>query len=215
MFTGIIEVKAQVHELKPFRGGRRLSVRVPARWSRLPLGSSVAVDGCCLTVCARRSGRLFFDLLKETLVRTHFSSLRRGDAVNLERPLKAKQRIEGHFVQGHVDGLGLVKRTEQANREKSLFISFPKHLQPFFVPKGSVAVNGVSLTVGRVRGGRFSVHVIPHTMKKTNLGTLKAGSYVNLEADVLLKFFHQLTRSEANYKLRASHSAVRKHHEKT
>ena len=204
MFTGIIEKKAKVKALRPHRGGWRLSLKAPAGWARLPLGSSVAVDGACLTVSARSDGNLSFDLLKETLGRTYFKDLQAGDIVNLERAMRAGHRIEGHIVQGHVDGVARVLRVLSAKREKSLLLAFPKSLKPTIVPKGSVAVNGVSLTVGRVRKNTFWAHVIPYSLRKTNLDGLEAGDAVNLEADALLKFFHRLTSSKANYKLMPS-----------
>ena len=206
MFTGIIEKKAKVVKLASNLGGKRLFVQAPKGWEKISLGSSIAVDGACLTVAVRVRARsiapvqLGFDLLKETLRRTHFSSLEPGNTVNLERALTADQRIEGHFVQGHVDGVGVVRRVRAEKREKTLTISFPKVLSDYFIPKGSVAINGVSLTIGSPggRGGslirpttHFNVHLIPFTLKKTNLGSLKKGDKVNLEADALLKFFRR------------------------
>ena len=204
MFTGIIEKKAKISALKVRGGGRKLLVQAPSGWTRLPLGSSVAVDGACLTVSSRNAGRLSFDLLKETWRRTRFSALRAGDVLNLERAMRSPRRIEGHIVQGHVDAVGKVRKVAAGKRERSLQLAFPKSLGPYIVPKGSIAVNGVSLTVGRVQKNRFWVHVVPVTLRKTNLGLLKAGDTVNLEADALLKFFHRLTSSKANYKLRHS-----------
>ena len=202
MFTGIIEKKAKVISLKPHRrGGVRLSLKAPSGWSRLPLGSSVAVDGACLSVCARSAGNLSFDLLKETLKCTYFSRVRPGQLLNLERALRSAQRFEGHRVQGHVDATGRVGRILSRKREKSLQVYFPRILKPYLVPKGSVTVNGVSLTLGRIQKKGFWVHLIPHTLRKTNLGLLRTGDRVNLEADVLLKFFHRLTSSKAKYKL--------------
>ena len=212
MFTGIVEKKAKLEALKPHRGGRRLWLSVPPAWARLPLGTSLSVDGACLTVCGRKTSKLSFDLLKETLKKTRFSGLRAGDPLNLERAMRAGRRLEGHIVQGHVDGVGRVLRVLSGRCEKTLVISFPKKLKPYMLPKGSVAVNGVSLTVGRVIGrgdptGRpyaFWVHVIPLTLRKTNLGLLKPGDRVNLESDALLKFFHQLTSRKGHYKLKHS-----------
>jgi riboflavin synthase len=202
MFTGIIEKNAKVKVLKARRGGKQLVLQAPAGWTRLPLGSSIAVDGACLTVASRKKGFLSFDLLKETLKRTRFSSLQAGAPLNLERAMRSTQRIDGHIVQGHVDAVGIVRRIVRGKRERSLLLSFPKALKPYIVSKGSIAVNGVSLTVGRVQKDRFWVHVIPATLRRTNLGLLQRGDQVNLEGDALLKFFHQLTRSKANYKLR-------------
>ena len=201
MFTGLVEAKAKVFRLESRRGGKRLWLDVPVSWARIPLGASVAVDGACLTVCARQKGQLAFDLLRETLKRTRFGSLKGGESLNMERALRAKQRIEGHFVQGHVDGVGKVRRVVPGRREKSLFVSFPSTLASYIIPKGSIAVNGVSLTVGKVRKGSFSAHLIPHTLRGTNLGALREGDRVHLEADALLKFFHRLTRPKGHYKL--------------
>ena len=201
MFTGIIENKAVLLSLESTKKGARLSLRVSAVVAKLPKGSSVAVNGACLTVSGRSGGKLRFDLLKETMKRTAFGKLRPGAVLNLERSLKWNKRIEGHFVQGHVDAAGRVLKVISAPREKSFQISFPRELKRYFVKKGSVAVNGVSLTLGSTRALSFWVHVIPTTLKKTNLGQLKAGDLVNLEADILLKFFRRLTSHQGHYKL--------------
>ena len=189
MFTGIIEKKAEVLALKPHRGGRRLMLQVPAGWARLPLGSSVAVDGACLTVCAKNAGSLSFDLLKETLQCTRFSALQAGDLLNLERAMRSTQRVEGHLVQGHVDDVGKVRRVVTGKLEKSLQLAFPGALRPYIVPKGSVAVNGVSLTVGKVGKTDFSVYLIPYTLQVTNLSSKQSGSLVNVETDILAKYY--------------------------
>ena len=210
MFTGIIEKKGRVLTLASCRGGKRLTLQAPKGWERIPLGSSISVDGACLTVCARGKGRFSFDLLKETLRRTRFGTFKPGDTVNLERAMGARKRFEGHVVQGHVDGVGIVKRVVPGKRETALVVSFPKALSAYFIPKGSVAVNGVSLTLNGVRKGLFRSHLIPFTLKKTNLGSLRAGDRVNLEADALLKFFRRLTSRSGHYKLMPSMKAFRK-----
>ena len=201
MFTGIIEGKGSLVSLKRTRKGVRMALRVPPAFARLRTGASVAVNGACLTVSARAARRLNFDLLRETVRRTAFGALRPGARLNLERALKWNGRLEGHVVQGHVDGTGRVRRVLSKSREKSLEIAFPRPLRRFFVEKGSVAVNGVSLTVGKVRPAAFWVHVIPMTLKKTTLGELKKGDRVHLEADILLKSSGRLTRSRRPYKL--------------
>ena len=201
MFTGIIEKKAVLLSLESSKKGVRLTLRAPAVFTKLPLGSSVAVNGACLTVSGRGAGKLHFDLLKETMKRTAFGKLSPGAPLNLERALRWNKRVEGHFVQGHVDGVGRVLKVVSSPREKSLQVSFPRPLKRYFVKKGSVAVNGVSLTLGSVRASSFQVHVIPTTLKKTNLGSLTAGDTVNLEADMLLKFFRRLTSPKGHYKL--------------
>ena len=214
MFTGIIEKIGRVEAL----GATSLRVAVDSSWKGISLGSSVAVDGACLTVNKRKISRasrtLSFDLLKETLKKTHFSSLRTGDPVNLERALRADQRIEGHFVQGHVDGVGKIHRVISDKKEKTLVVSFPRALRPYVVPKGSVALNGVSLTVGKSEKGFFWVHLTPYTLRKTNLGQLMTGQKVNLEADALLKFFHGLTSTKGPVKLVDSRTLAGKWHEK-
>lgn len=187
MFTGIIEGQARVVRLKKRGRDARLTLQVPAAFAKLRSGSSVSVNGACLTVSGKGRGKLSFDLLSETMRRTAFSNLSPATPLNLERALRWGRRIEGHFVQGHVDGLGRVLKILTQSREKSFQISFPRRLKRYFLEKGSVAVNGVSLTIGRVRPGSFWVHVIPTTLKKTNLGQTQAGDLVNLETDILLK----------------------------
>ena len=201
MFTGIIEGKARLISLKKIKKGTRMVLRVPASFARLRHGASVAVNGACLTVSARGAGRLDFDLLNETMKRTAFGRLRPGASLNLERALQWNGRLEGHFVQGHVDGTGRIVKVLSKPREKSLQVSYPSKLKRFFVEKGSVAMNGVSLTLGKVRTPAFWVHIIPTTLKKTNLGQLKAGDPVHLEADILLKSFRRLTSPRGHYKL--------------
>ena len=214
MFAGIIEKKGRVEMLR----ARSLQVSFGNGWKDVALGSSVAVDGACLTVQKiQRSGAkctLTFGLLKETLKRTRFSSLRPGDPVNLERALRVGQRLDGHFVQGHVDGVGKVRRVISDNRERTLVVSFPKAVGPYLIPKGSVALNGVSLTIGRVEKGVFQVHLISTTLRKTTLGHLEPGGTLNLEADALLKFVHGLTSAKGAVKLVDSRAALRKWHEK-
>src|SRR5262249_17486454 len=153
----------------------------PRAYAALKRGSSLAVDGVCLTVVRP----LTFDVISETLRRTHFGRLKTGDRLNLERPLKWKGRVHGHLVQGHVDAVIKGLKASQSDFQLSL----PQKGDRLVVEKGSVALNGVSLTVGRKRRGSFWVHVIPHTRRKTNLGSWKTGSRVNLETDAWLKAF--------------------------
>ncbi len=201
MFTGIIEGRASVVSVHKTSKGARLTLRVPASFARLRPGASVAVNGACLTVSGRGARRLRFDLLRETMKRTAFGGLQPGATLNLERALKWNGRLEGHVVQGHVDGRGRVLQVISKGREKSLRIAYPRALRRFFVEKGSVAVNGVSLTLGKVGPASFWVHVIPVTLRKTTLGGLRKGDAVHLEADILLKSFRRLTRSRRPYKL--------------
>ncbi len=194
MFTGIIEAKAEVLSLKKIKNRYRLVLRVPIFFSKIRLGSSVSVNGACLTVFSVGRGKLLFDILDETMKRTNFRNLSSGSDLNLERALRWNERIEGHFVQGHVDGTGKVLKVLSKSKEKSFQISFPNFLQRYFIEKGSVAVNGVSLTLGKIETNAFWVHVIPMTLKKTNLEKLEKEDLVNLEADILLKTVSQLFR---------------------
>jgi len=181
MFTGIVEATGRVVSLK----GATLQLNVPAPLSRLKKGGSLAVNGVCLTVV--KSGQpLSFNLVKETVRRSTLGALKRGDAVNLERPLKSGGRLDGHFVLGHVDGVGRVTKIDEGRRERSIFINYPDGLRRYFVEKGSVTVDGVSLTLGKVGRGGFWLHFIPHTLDKTISRHYALGDRVNLEADLFL-----------------------------
>lgn len=195
MFTGIIETIGVVQGLKKSRGGSLLTLRVSRSFSSsLMPGASVAVNGACLTVARRRNREISFQIVEETLKRTTLGSLRPGLRAHVERPLRAGQRMNGHFVQGHVDGTSRVRHVLKKGRGLDLVISFPVRLRPFLLEKGSVAVDGVSLTIGRVSGNAFWLHLVPYTLKKTRLGRLKAGDRVNLEADILVKLLARVFR---------------------
>ena len=187
MFTGIVEARGVVQSAQMKGRLMRLSLRVPAVFRRLKIGASVSVDGVCLTIVSIKKEHLFFDIVPETLKRSRFRHLKVGESLNLERPLRWKGRVDGHLVQGHVDGVAKVERAISRGKGKDFCLSTPSKLGRFLVEKGSVALNGVSLTLGRRRKTSFWVHVIPHTLRKTNLSLWKAGSAVNLEADAWLK----------------------------
>lgn len=200
MFTGIIEVKGRVRGWRRAKGAVDILEIEAARVSKnLKIGGSLAVNGACLTVTKKRGTHLFFNLVKETKKRTALQNLKPGDPVNLERPLSFGQRMEGHFVLGHVDGVGEVRKVLSKGGEKSFLISFPHALKPYMVEKGSVAVDGVSLTLGKVKGGSFWIHCIPHTLRHTLFGSYQVGSRVNLEADIIAKLV--LTTRGRHYKL--------------
>jgi riboflavin synthase len=187
MFTGLIEHLGRV--LKSEKGGARMTFRTP--FAKLTLGESVAVDGVCLTVVSRKkSGKhtdFAADLSEETLKKTSLGRKKAGDAVNLERSMRADARFGGHFVQGHVDGTGAVAGITPQGQSKLYAFSFPKEMEAFLAPKGSIAVDGVSLTIVEAKGGVFTVSVIPYTEEGTTLGLKKPGDPVNLEADILAK----------------------------
>ncbi len=185
MFTGLVEAIGTVRAARKSPDGARLAIETPLEG--LAVGESVSVDGVCQTVAAVDGARFSCDVLRETLRVSTFGRLRPGARVNLERALAAGARLGGHIVNGHVDGTGTV--TEIVKKPLGIEIALAPELLKYLVPKGSVAVNGVSLTVGpSVRNGRFAVFVIPHTWDRTNLKYLKTGSTVNVEIDVVAKY---------------------------
>lgn len=188
MFTGIIEEQGVV---KSFSRRENLSVltvfakKIPAGTR---MGESISVNGVCLSV-TRRSGKvLTFDLMKETIASTTLQNLKIGDRVNLERAMKASSRFDGHFVTGHVDGVGVIERIVKLKNYVEFQISLSRKLLKYIVAKGSVCVDGISLTVGRVTKNGFSVYLIPITLKVTNFGVKKAGDWVNIETDILARY---------------------------
>ena len=187
MFTGIVEERGRVRS-----GGRRLEVETNGIADDVSPGDSISVSGVCLTVVSRDQESLSFDLAEETLARTKLSDLTAGDSVNLERPVTLLSRLGGHLVQGHVDGVGTVENAGSNNEGETMTISLPESLRPYVVEKGSIAVDGVSLTVASVRNGSFTVALIPHTMTATTLGSASPGERVNLEVDVLAKYVESL-----------------------
>lgn len=188
MFTGIVEASLPVRAVVDQPGGVRLWIDGAAdRWPDLKPGDSVAVNGACLTVSELGHGAAAFDVVRETLAKTALGELRPGRRAHVERPLRADGRLDGHFVQGHVDGTGVVVEQRADPADWRLCVDAPADLAPYLVPKGSVAVDGVSLTLARVDGRRFEVALIPTTLKLTQLGERCVGERVNLEADVLVK----------------------------
>jgi riboflavin synthase len=185
MFTGIVEKMATVAEVSDGTDFRRLTLAVNLDDSRL--GQSVAVNGCCLTLAEISPDRAGFDVIKETLEKTNLGLLKAGDSVNIERSVKAGDRIDGHFVQGHVDGRAILVKVANGAEETRFTIEAPAELAKYIVPKGSVALDGVSLTVASVRGNVFEVALIPTTLNVTTFNQKSEGWPFNLEADVLSK----------------------------
>ncbi|MBU3666696.1 MAG: riboflavin synthase [Chthoniobacterales bacterium] len=197
MFTGLVKEVGHVGWLRRTDQAVQLMLKAPRTASRVRNGESVAVNGCCLTVTAHRGDQMMFDLLEESLQRTNFGRLKPASPVNLERALRVEGRLGGHFVQGHVDCTGEVLAvTEQAN-DVRLDISIPPEFARYVVFKGSIAVNGVSLTVAAADDTGFSVWIIPHTLEATNLGDLEPGDIVNLEFDILAKYVERLLAARA------------------
>ncbi len=187
MFTGIVERTGTIMAAQSVTGGRRLRVDAGVVAEGVEPGASVAVGGVCLTVTEVAGTVLDFDVIAETLSKSTLGSLRAGDRVNLERELRVGDRLDGHFVQGHVDGTATVERVESGAREWVLWMCPEPNLMPYLIPKGSVAIEGVSLTIAAVRGTSFSVALIPTTLQRTTLGELRAGQRVNVETDILTR----------------------------
>ena len=194
MFTGIVRELGTVTAVAagPEGGGLRLELDAPGTSAAAALGDSVAIDGCCLTVVANATGRLAFDAVPETLARTTLGRLVAGDRVNLEPALRAGEPVGGHYVQGHVDGLGTVGSLEPEGEGSRLTVEAPAELFRYCVEKGSIAVHGVSLTIAALEPDGFAVALVPHTLAATTLGTLAPGAPVNLEVDVLAKYVERL-----------------------
>jgi len=191
MFTGLIEALGTVKRVDEEGAGRRLVLAAPNLAAEMAAGDSLAINGACLTVVERSGDSLHFQAGPETLQRTNLGELQPGDAVNLERPLAIADRLDGHFVQGHVDGLGrIAERIRQGDWELAWF-SCPSELTVQMVSKGSVAVDGISLTIVDVAADRFSVALIPHTLSHTTLGRKGLGASVNIETDLLAKYVHK------------------------
>ena len=192
MFTGLIEEIGVCLELR--RGGDeiQLSLTAPGIAPEVKVGESVAVNGCCLTVVRCSSVHLHFDLLDETLKHTNLGELIEGSAINLERAVRADGRMGGHFVQGHVDGTAALIAREMAGRDLRLAFELPTRFSPYVAAKGSICVNGVSLTVADLTEASFSVCLIPHTRAATNLEKLHEGNRVNLEFDILAKYAERI-----------------------
>lgn len=189
MFTGIVEERGVVREV----GTTRLSIGCRTVTSDATEGASIAVNGACLTVVERSDEHLAFDVSQETLRRTSFSRLQAGDPVNLERPLTLSSRLGGHLVQGHVDGVGEVVAIDLADDGSSwMSVRAPERVARYLVDKGSVCVDGVSLTVASRNGTTFGVALIPHTLEVTTLGTAEVGDPLNLEVDVIAKYVEAL-----------------------
>ncbi len=198
MFSGIVKEKGTVKALKRRKNLLVFSVGAKKVFKGIKVGDSVAIDGVCLTVSRRKSGVCSFDVMLETIQKTTLKFLSPGSKVNLEPALRAEDFLGGHFVQGHVDGVGTIKKKVTKANFARYDIEIENKLTRTIVPKGSVALDGISLTVGKVRGNIFSVYIIPHTLKVTTLGNKRALDKVNIETDVLAKYLLcHCERSEA------------------
>lgn len=195
MFTGLVEGLGRVAAVVAEPAGIQLAIEPPAEMTAgesSALGDSVAINGCCLTVVSLEDGRWAFQAGTETLSKTSLGRLQAGDRVNLERSLPVNGRLGGHFVQGHVDGVGTVDEIRRQGEWIHMTFRVPAALTALMVPKGSIAVDGVSLTLVTVEPERFSIALIPHTLEVTTLGRRQVGDPVNIETDVLGKYVQKL-----------------------
>lgn len=188
MFTGIIKNKGL---FKGYRQGKQeMALEEPSVAARLGLGESLAINGVCLSLIKKDRATLFFNLSEETLKQTTLSQLRPKQLLNCELPLSLSTPLSGHLVTGHIDGVGKILHLKATGQGKRFTVSFPSELRPYFVPKGSVAMDGVSLTVVDLSNSTFDVQVIPITLEESNLDSLRRGDAVNIECDILGKYVY-------------------------
>lgn len=195
MFTGLIEKVGSVAAVNTTKQGSQLKIIAPGLAQETRDGDSLAVNGCCLTVTSRSGDELVFNLLEETMARTNLKELRQNDRVNLERAVAAGDRFGGHLVQGHIDCVARVVSCQKSGADFRLEIELPKAFSHYVVCKGSIAVNGISLTVAEVCRESFVVWIIPHTKMHTNLDRLQPGDSMNLEFDILAKYVERMLAS--------------------
>ncbi|HUJ95970.1 MAG TPA: riboflavin synthase [Terriglobales bacterium] len=199
MFTGIIEEVGRVTRIEQRDENRRITIAAKRTPKQLKTGHSVSVSGVCLTALNIKPGSFCADLAPETWARTSFSRIHQGARVNLELPMKANGRFDGHIVQGHVDGVGKLIAFEQIADSENwwLRVELPGEVEKYTVFKGSISIEGISLTVAKLEDRRCTIAIIPHTAEMTNLGSLKPGEPVNLEADVIAKYVEKMMKPEA------------------
>jgi len=194
MFTGIIEHLGTIDSLQLHAEGGRLTIHAPTVTPHLAVANSIAVNGCCLTVVAMQTERFSADLSGETIRKTSFGELRPGMRVNLEQPMTAGKEFGGHFVLGHVDTIGRVTRLEPEGENWWYAVEVPESFARYIVPQGSIAIDGISLTIAALDSDVLSVTIIPHTWRNTTLGGYRPGARVNLECDILAKHVEKLLR---------------------
>ncbi len=191
----MIEDVGRVYRWQVRKGAGTLTLSTNLPLGEMALGSSIAVNGACLTIVDKAKGRFTVDVSPETLARTSLKKLRRGDPVNLERPLRLSDRLGGHLVTGHVDGVGVIQEIKRRGKFTFFLFRVPATIYPLLVPKGSVAVDGISLTVNECERQRFSVAIIPYTLRHTNLLGRRVDGKVNIETDIVGKYVQRLLGS--------------------
>jgi riboflavin synthase len=193
MFTGIVLAKGRLTSVTERGGDLQLGIDAAGLDSaRLGIGDSISVQGACLTVTRKLGSCFFADVSRETMAKTTLGKLKAGSSVNLEPSLRAGDALGGHMVSGHVDALGVLRQTAEDARSRRMEFELPADLMRFVAPKGSICIDGVSLTVNKVEGLRFEVNIIPHTLKETTLGELRVGNEVNIEIDVVARYLERL-----------------------
>ncbi len=196
MFTGLVEETGKLIDKLKTGDGYQLKISAQKVTGDLEIGSSIAVNGCCLTVVKKENNTFSLDTIEETLKKTNLGELKTGDRINLERPLKAEARLGGHFVLGHVDTTGEVTDIKELSNSHFMTIKFPDEFKRYLIYVGSVAIDGVSMTVAQLDKNSFSVGIIPHTWEETIFSDKKIGSTVNLEFDVLGKYVETIMESK-------------------
>jgi len=200
VFTGIVRERGRVASVQEDGQARRLEIEAPTTASQLAIGDSVSVGGCCLTATAVDNGRFSVTAVPESVSRTTLGRLVPGEEVNLETATRAGEPLGGHYVQGHVDGVGAIASVEPEDEGARVWVEAPPELLRYCVEKGSIAVDGVSLTITALREDAFEVALVPHTLEETTLGRLKPRDEVNLEADVLAKYVERLIDPDTIYR---------------
>jgi len=195
MFTGLIEELGTVKGIRSQSGGMRLSIAGKTVLDGMKAGDSIAVNGACLTVVEMSHSLFGADVSKETLTKTTLGRLRVGDRVNLERAMRPADRLGGHLVAGHVDAVGVIRTIERTGEASLFTFEAPPEVSRYLIYKGSIAIDGISLTVNEVQGERFTVTIIPHTARQTTLGFKKAGDSVNLESDMIGKYVEKFVKT--------------------
>jgi riboflavin synthase len=193
MFTGIIESLGSIARIERTAGDARITIVTDLDLSKDSVGDSVSVNGICLTITSLTGNSFVVDVSEESISRTTFDDIRVGDKVNLERALRLSDRLGGHIVTGHIDGVGVVRNRNPRGKSVVFDVTAPPGIERYMVDKGSIAVDGISLTINSCQGRDFSVNIIPHSLEVTTLGFRKAGDRVNIEADILGKYIERIT----------------------
>ncbi len=196
MFSGIVEGLREIKEITSKEDFSTIAIDLQELAIDKKIGESIAVNGACLTITKLKDTIAYFDIMQETLNKTNLRDYKKGDKVNIERSLKIGERLDGHFVLGHVDGLGTIKEIKKTEDNCIMWVELPKELEYGLIPKGSISVDGISLTIADIKNNRFAIALIPHTLKITTLGSKKINDKVNIEIDYLGKWIQKLVNTK-------------------